>query len=603
MFVLQHLAHHHLLLKQPAYCVLLDVAAAYDTTRHDTLVETLLSLDFPEHLVRGIHGMYEGLQYQVAVNGKVAPPFPVGIGVKQGCPLSPILYNLYVQPLSGQLAALDIGPQFPGVPGHHPDYHYADDIAEVDSAVPGIQSLLDHTVERLGERHLTLGVPKCIAMLLGCSPARTDSMPLALTVNNETLAKAPASGARYLGLMYDSAATAATMAKHRATCFTSSYYAATSRMQAAEGFPCAIPTFIKLLHTVMEPAGLYGCELWGLLSIPGLWGPGWSLEDFYRLADPLEVQRCALIRQWLRLPASTPGLPLLHELGCEPLVHTFVRRAVRFYNTLLDLAEGSVYRGVLTQNIQDAFATPAAHNYIGALDKVLRLILPRANGITRGFRDGQPIDMDEVDQALQDRYQEYIQECSLALEGPCSRIGLYFRVVAKHALGVVPGHYYLRLPHGVLVRLLRFRLGCHHLRINTGRWHHPPLPRSQRHCQRCTLSVIDDEAHCLLSCQHPDLVDAREVLDTTGAVDLSGITSYSAFWDRYNAHGSHAITKYVATCVRVAWKCHQFGGLPAALAALDFGDVDMVAADYLDYFDSTSESDDAELVEVVPDGL
>jgi succinate dehydrogenase/fumarate reductase cytochrome b subunit len=92
-------------------------------------------------------------------------------------------------------------------------------------------------------------------------------------------------------------------------------------------------------------------------------------------------------------------------------------------------------------------------------------------------------------------------------------------------------------------------------------------------------------------------------LDTTGAVDLSGITSYSAFWDRYNAHGSHAITKYVATCVRVAWKCHQFGGLPAALAALDFGDVDMVAADYLDYFDSTSESDDAELVEVVPDGL
>ena len=127
--------------------------------------------------------MYEGLQYQVAVNGKVAPPFPVGIGVKQGCPLSPILYNLYVQPLSGQLAALAIGPQFPGVPGHHPDYHYADDIAEVDSAVPGIQSLLDHTVERLGERHLTLGVPKCVAMLLGCSPTRTDSVPLALTVN------------------------------------------------------------------------------------------------------------------------------------------------------------------------------------------------------------------------------------------------------------------------------------------------------------------------------------------------------------------------------------------------------------------------------------
>ena len=106
-------------------------------------------------------------------------------------------------------------------------------------------------------------------------------------------------------------------------------------------------------------------------------------------------------------------------------------------------------------------------------------------------------------------------------------------------------------------------------------------------------------------CQHPNLVEAPELLDTTDtdAVDLSGLTSHSTFWDQHTAHGGHAITKYVATCVRVAWKCHQFGGLPAALAALDFGDVDMVAADYLDYFDSTSESDDAELVEVVPDGL
>ena len=68
---------------------------------------------------------------------------------------------------------------------------------------------------------------------------------------------------------------------------------------------------------------------------------------------------------------------------------------------------------------------------------------------------------------------------------------------------VVPGHYYLRLPHGVLVRLLRFRLGCHHLRVTTGRWHHLQLPRSQRHCQRYTLYVIDDEAHCLLPAPKP----------------------------------------------------------------------------------------------------
>ena len=44
---------------------------------------------------------------------------------------------------------------------------------------------------------------------------------------------------------------------------------------------------------------------------------------FYSLTDPLEVKRCRLVRQWLQLPQSVPLLPLLHELGSEPLVHCF----------------------------------------------------------------------------------------------------------------------------------------------------------------------------------------------------------------------------------------------------------------------------------------
>ena len=67
------------------------------------------------------------------------------------------------------------------------------------------------------------------------------------------------------------------MAAHRASCFSSSFHAATAQMRAAPDLPCALPAFLKLLHTVMEPAGLYGCELWGLLSIPGLWSSGWTL--------------------------------------------------------------------------------------------------------------------------------------------------------------------------------------------------------------------------------------------------------------------------------------------------------------------------------------
>jgi len=221
-------------------------------------------------------------------------------------------------------------------------------------------------------------------------------------------------------------------------------------MRAAQDFPCAIPTILQLLRTVMEPAGLYGCELWGLLSIPGLWSANWSLEQFYSLADPLEVKRCQLIRKWLHLPSSVPLLPLLHELGCEPLVHCYLRRAVRFYNALLGIHDASVYRGVLRPNVEDAFASPrSAHYFVGSLFAVLRLILPRAGGLTRLFRDAQPLDADALEVALSRRYTEHVASLSRVISGSGPRIGLYFRDVGTHALGVVP-----------LIILAPFLMGC-----------------------------------------------------------------------------------------------------------------------------------------------
>ena len=134
-----------------------------------------------------------------------------------------------------------------------------------------------------------------------------------------------------------------------------------------------------------------------------------------------------------------------------------------------------------------------------------------AGGITRTLRNCLPLDATAIDEALSTRYTEHIQHLSQVEHGTGSRIGLYFTVVGTHALGVVPSFYSCRLSHGVLVRFLRFRLGCHHLRIHTGRWQLPALLRPQRTCLRCSSTAVDDEAHCLFLCEHPTIVEARDV--------------------------------------------------------------------------------------------
>ena len=100
----------------------------------------------------------------------------------------------------------------------------------------------------------------------------------------------------YLGLIYDTAASAGIMAAHRASCFPSSFHAATAQMRAAPDFPCALPTFLKLLHTVMEPAGLYGSFY--LFRVCGRLGGPWlnsiALKILWRLSGAVwSVSGCS----------------------------------------------------------------------------------------------------------------------------------------------------------------------------------------------------------------------------------------------------------------------------------------------------------------------
>ena len=177
------------------------------------------------------------------------------------------------------------------------------------------------------------------------------------------------------------------------------------------------------------------------------------------------------------------------------------------------------------------------------------------------LRNCLPLDATAIDEALSTRYTQHIQHLSQVEHGTGSRIGLYFRVVGTHALGVVPSFYSCRLSHGVLVRFLRFRLGCHHLRIHTGRWQLPALLRPQRTCLRCSSTAVDDEAHCLFLCEHPTIVEARDIFLSAVVPPVSALSSlrYADFWALYSTGRVPlpVLVKYVAICVRVGRQCHR----------------------------------------------
>lgn len=74
----------------------LDLAKAFNTTSHNALHGIIAGLGLPRRFVKYVMGMYERAYIHLEVRGATSGPVPVRRGVRQGDPLSPVLFNLAV---------------------------------------------------------------------------------------------------------------------------------------------------------------------------------------------------------------------------------------------------------------------------------------------------------------------------------------------------------------------------------------------------------------------------------------------------------------------------------------------------------------------------
>lgn len=108
----------------------LDLRKAYDTLDRTFLQRVLRAYGFSDQFLNVIRTLYEGTTAQFLVNGKLSTEWSVESGIRQGCPLAPLLFILAVDTL-GQ--AINKNPELqgiaiPGAPtGHHKFSAFVDD--------------------------------------------------------------------------------------------------------------------------------------------------------------------------------------------------------------------------------------------------------------------------------------------------------------------------------------------------------------------------------------------------------------------------------------------------------------------------------------------
>lgn len=93
----------------------LDMAKAYDRIEWSFLNKTLLTMGFPSNLVNTIMKCVSTVSFSILINGQPSNNFSPNRGLRQGDPLSPYLFILCAEVLSGLLAKGQTDGNFHGV--------------------------------------------------------------------------------------------------------------------------------------------------------------------------------------------------------------------------------------------------------------------------------------------------------------------------------------------------------------------------------------------------------------------------------------------------------------------------------------------------------
>ena len=86
----------HMFQKNIYFCFI-DYAKAFDCVDHKKLWKNLREIRIPDHLTCLLRNLYAGQEATVRTGHGKTDWLQIGKGVRQGCRLSPCLYNLYAE--------------------------------------------------------------------------------------------------------------------------------------------------------------------------------------------------------------------------------------------------------------------------------------------------------------------------------------------------------------------------------------------------------------------------------------------------------------------------------------------------------------------------
>ena len=547
-FVLRHLVHAARQSRAAGertcsrlFVAFMDFTQAYDRVDRAALWAHLQSIGMPQHMLRAVQGMYEGDTYVLVDGPKRTGPVSPTKGVKQGCPLSPLLFSLFINDFAASVPCL----QARGVPLRHggrvvSHVFYADDLALISYTEEGLQVMLRGLELYARRKGLTVNAAKSEVVVFNTRALSVRRHGGDRGCVNLTFASEPlkvVSEFKYLGLWLHNTLNMDNTHKPRARGMMAAM-SEVMRLARNLGLRRSPWAMVRLFQTYCIPAGMYGCQLWGSHLM--------RMRDVF--TSEVSKRHLRFLKLQLGVSYASPNWAVLAELGSKPFHYYWVRAICKFQHRIL------TSNSALLQDVARADAALAAEGgagtracWSGEVAEGLESIGQVAGQAQLGkawsdhVKAGRVVELGAVMDGLERAYLaeawagfEQVADLRAYLHGGDGQEDRRTKTLTYfHWFKLVENTWpsYLKgLPssrvHGMMKQLARFRLGSHGLEVETGRYN--GVAWQDRQCTRCSadrLGVltckVGDEYHMVFNCSAFDDLRAnipgvQQLIDSSG---------------------------------------------------------------------------------------
>ncbi|KAH6583966.1 hypothetical protein BASA61_007728 [Batrachochytrium salamandrivorans] len=183
------------------HVLFIDIRKAFDTVPVGALLWKLQNMGFPHRTLAFLKALYTSSSARARAGSLLSDPFPVQRGVRQGCPLSGLLFNLFINDILDGVAPITV----PGLPRDTNPIRglmYADDVAVFADSEQSLLAASTAVEKWANQWEMQFGVAKCgIISFTGHLAPRLDN-PLDIRLHGQLVSRVESY--KYLGVLIDS---------------------------------------------------------------------------------------------------------------------------------------------------------------------------------------------------------------------------------------------------------------------------------------------------------------------------------------------------------------------------------------------------------------